>query len=109
MLLAVLASVEFHTLSALPPRITHSFTIIPTAADGLCFWSCLWLACAASLRDVYSWFIRPRTKSGFAQGNDGAWEKKIVQSWALSLPSLPKATEERIRRAHSAEHDDIVS
>lgn len=108
-MLATLASIELYTEKDAPPCLSHEYLLISVAADGLCFWSCLWLGVAASNIEVLGWHRRPRSEQGFTQGNDAELERSVVREWALQLPNMPSDCRDRIQKSHSAEHEDIAS
>jgi len=108
-LLATLASIEFYPESKIPPQLGSKTTIIPVPADGMCFWSCLWLATEATVAEVYAWFKRPRNRVGMASSKDGAVEMQRVKDWANSLaPKMHRWCQQRLKNGLSAEHEDIV-
>lgn len=110
-LAAVLAVTEFFVEEAMPkpmPEIFH----VPVAADGLCFWSCMYLGCKASQRQKWLWYHRPRSAQGFATSESGAHnEEMIVKTWAEGLNGgdLPPETKGRLLKKESANHDDLDS
>ena len=108
MLIATLASVEFHDDCKIPPQLSYPHKIIKTAPTGLCMWSCLWLATQADLGQMISWSKRTRSVQGYAGGDDQKWEQKVVQEWALGLKGMPEKCRERVEKSHSAEDEDIV-
>lgn len=108
-ILAVLASLEFHDPFGIPESLNHDHLIVPVQANGLCFWSCLYLVCQAAPPEVIGWFKRPRNEQGFPQGKDVDVEKRLVSEWALQIHDMPHDCSERIKGGHSAEHSDIES
>ena len=110
-LAAVLAVTEFFLEEAMPkwmPEVFH----IGVAADGLCFWSCLYLGCKASQRQKWLWYHRPRNAQGFATSETGAKnEEMTVKVWAEGLNggNLPPETKERLLKMDSARHEDLDS
>lgn len=106
-LLATLASVEMFDGIKPPPQLLHKFTTVRVAPDGLCLWSCLWLAKKAYMDDVVSWFHRPRSEGGFALGADCRREAKVVFNWACGLEDMPASCRERLEKRVSAEEEDL--
>ena len=77
--------------------------------NGICFWTCLWMAKAASQAEILGWHIRPRSALGFSSFEDTQKEVKAVKAWASQLPMMPEDTRERLEQGHSAEHGDIAA
>lgn len=111
MLLSVLATVEFYTPFNIPRAMPESSFVVKTQANGLCLWSCLFLAAGATRREKYFWIIRQRNSSGFGDPGNDQKEAKTVQTWALSLNdgNVPEGCRLRILKGESAVHEDIAS
>ena len=108
-LAAVLAVTEFCPDDTIPASLPQVFQL-PVQANGLCFWSCLYLACQASDREKWLWLSRPRSATGFPEfASVATLEDTLVTEWALSLNdgNLPCETRDRIEKKESAIHSDI--
>lgn len=106
-LLACLATIEFFDDSSIPPRLVWGYEVVPTAADGRCLWTSLWLATKATKRQLYAWFHRPRNATGVTSGKDAIMEKDFVCDWALRLEYMPAETRKRVINGITAETADI--
>lgn len=106
-ILACLACVRFHDDSTIPPALSFRHVLLPTPANGLCFWSCLWLATVATEAEVLGWHLRSRNAQGFASVEDSKWELQVVKDWACKL-CLLDATRSRVMKGQSAEDGDIA-
>lgn len=110
-LLAALSSIELYETPAPPEkRVPSPCIIFATQPNGRCFWSCLFLALAASLEQKSLWRLTPRNTNGYPihQGRLKS-EDEMVKSWALSLNKgdIPETIKERIEQSHTAEADDM--
>ena len=108
-LAATLASVQFFTALQIPQPLRESF-LMAVQPNGLCFWSCMFLASSASKRTKWLWRMRPRSEQGYPTSSDSADEEtKLVTTWALSINGgkLPEATKKRILKEESAIQQDI--
>lgn len=109
MILACLSCIEFYPIDKLPPRLLMEYQLIKVAADGRCFWSCMWLATTASKKQLWGWFNRQRTSQGVAfTKSEANMEKDNVVDWALRLTDPPPATRERVMKGESAIMEDLV-
>lgn len=109
-MLAALVSIEFYEDMPLPPQVNWKFTVIKTAPDGLCFWTCMWLSTEAHTDEVIAWFTRPRSEQGFAVGKaDSSRESKVVFKWATGLQGMPTSCRQRLENRESADDPDLVA
>lgn len=106
-ILSVLGTVHFFTPSSMPKRIPWSF-VMPVQANGLCFWSCLFLATKATAQEKFFWHHRERNEQGFPAYKEIVEEEdQKVLDFALGLHGLPEGTRERILQRHSVIPEDI--
>ena len=109
-ILATLASVEFFDHVKIPTQLNHQFVELRVAADGLCFWSCLWLSVVANSCETVAWHIRPRNASGFAAGDHCETERKVVFEWAHSFSAtMSSSCRKRLEGHISVEDEDIAT
>lgn len=111
-ILAMLSCVEFYdkalTLNYLPAPVVT----VPVPANGLCLWSCLYLAAAATPREQFIWFNRSRNTQGMPHSPEHLNEEtKKVRRWALGLDdgTMPAETRQRIETETPALHQDLDS
>lgn len=84
-LAATLASVQFYTALEIPRPLPESF-MMAVQPNGLCFWSCMFLASSASKRAKWLWRMRPRSEQGYPTSSEAADEEvKLVTSWARNI------------------------
>ena len=108
-ILAVLGSIEWHDECKLPPQLSFPHTRIRIPADGRCLWYCLWLGTEAMIEQVYAWHQRPRSRVGFASGEDGAIEKRTVTAWLNRLSAeMPRECLRRAQKQECAVHADLA-
>ena len=120
-ILSALSCIELYDVPLPDPSAaSDSWTGVPAEsvavfvpANGLCFWSCLFLAIQCSPKDLFAWYAQPRNSSGFCAPTRAKWEEDTVFLWAMGLKNLlpehpmPKETRLRIRSKASAVHQDI--
>ena len=109
MLLAALCSVRLYKNGERPPALPQDSVLLRVPADGLCFWSSLFLARAATPDQLQGWYMRPRTSSGFGSPEEIQLERQMVVDYLseLRLKDMPEATWNRIAKWKSAVHSDI--
>ena len=112
-ILAALTSIELYAEDNKPPRVGPA-VLVRVPADGLCFWSCLYLAANATPRELWAWNKRSRNTLGFPANQEYAVEQDKVFLWALGLSRIcniewPSCTKHRMRNKRSAEHEDMES
>lgn len=108
-LAAVLAVTEFFGDTPLMHSLP-AVVCIPVQPDGACFWSCMWLACAASDREKFLWYHRPRSAQGYPESPEARLEEdRLVSEWALNLDggNVPSEIKKRIRGKENATNEDI--
>ena len=105
--MVILACLACDSADSIPPQLASNCLILKVPSNGICFWTCLWLAKAASQAEILGWHIRPRSALGFSSFEDTQKEVKAVKAWASQLPMMPEDTRERLEQGHSAEHGDI--
>ena len=109
-LLSALGSIE---LFDFPQMVLPSGSgVVQVPADGLCFWSCLFLALAASPEQLWAWHMLPRSATGFPDSATYAEQKSRITMWALDIgrmigQQMPPETRRRIYKHESAEHEDL--
>ena len=109
---AVLAVTEFFPEQKVIPRAVPDFHLVGVHPNGLCFWSCLFLACGATAQQKWLWYHRPRGDQGYPTSSENKeYEAMLVDEWLLTIcdDDTPKATLDRIRRQESAVHEDFDS
>lgn len=108
-ILAMLASIEFFHSEGVPPSMPNEYVVIPVQANGLCFWSCLWLFNAATTAELLGWWARPRNASGYPTPDECSWERSTVFRWAcdLHVHSMPESCRQRLLQEQSVEDEDI--
>lgn len=88
--------------------------VVLVPANGICFWSCLYLAVQCAPKDLFAWFVQPRNSTGFCSPTRAKFEEDTVYLWAMGLKNLfpghpmPKETRLRLRSKTSATHEDIA-
>ena len=111
MILATLGTVRFWDLVSLPRRLPRKTLLMLVQPNGLCFWACLFLGMAATSKQKWLWYHRPRSAQGFPTGDADAVaeEMNLVQEYALGLDdgSMPAECRDRIKQSHSAEYQDL--
>ena len=87
---------------------------IQTPSDGLCFWSCMYLAIQAAPKDVFAWHAQPRNANGFPAPERAKTEQDAVFLWAMNLKQvfqdlapMPEGARYRLKNKISANHDDM--
>ena len=68
----------------------------------------MWLLTEASLEQIWSWSNRERTSIGFAGGEDGRWERKVVADWlATFMDEMSDECKSRVLKQQCAEIEDM--
>ena len=109
-MLAALACVELFEDLQIQSYLPSPCLVNKVQADGLCFWSCLYVHLVASKRQQYFWFHRSRNLQGIPLDSKQAQEEsRTVREWALQIGegSMPEDVKKRIQAGESAQHEDI--
>ena len=105
--LAILASIELTHSEGIPPQVPSKFVLVPVQANGLCFWSCMWLYFRATVKEILGWYFRSRNTGGFPSPSESDMERRCVRTWAQDLFQMPDECKHRVLHELSAEDEDI--
>ena len=109
-LLAALSCIRFYGKDT-PPAQLPAFEALRVNPDGLCFWSCLYLAQEASPARVLGWYSTPRLSNDAASGDEGKRQTEEVRDFALKLDepqsAMPRRCRRRVITGESANISDI--
>ena len=116
-ILAALACIELYDDESMDTKeiqLPAESIVIQTASNGLCFWTCLYLAVQASPPEVFAWFVQPRNTNGFPSATRMKEEDQTIYLWAMGLKQvfqdhhpMPEGTRHRLRNKISATHEDM--